>query len=79
MLVSIYVDGEKMFKGGGCVLYIYLFSMGFLFHWLKTTSLMSEKTKFYIYIILLVLAVALLVWFTYYCIKDSRRNKNKDI
>lgn len=69
IFVNIYMDGEKMFRGGGCVLYISLLAMASLFHWLDSTDILSNNIKLYIYVVLLILALTLLAWFTYYCIK----------
>lgn len=41
----IYMSGENMFKGGGCVLYIFLLGFSLFFQWINETKLLSLNGK----------------------------------
>lgn len=45
LLYNIYMSGENMFKGGGCVLYIFLLGFSLFFQWINETKLLSLNGK----------------------------------
>ena len=75
ILYNVYMCGESMFKGGGCVLYFFLFGSTLLCEWIHKTKLLSLNAKIVVCNIILVILLAIFLLFTYWRIRCWWKNR----
>ena len=77
LLYNIYMSGEKMFKGGGCVLYIFLLGFSLFFQWINETKLLSLNGKIVVLVIFMVILLVFLLLVIYWEIRRWWNNRKK--
>jgi Ca2+/Na+ antiporter len=77
LLYYIYMSGENMFKGGGCVLYIFLLGFSLFIQWINETKLLSLNGKIVVLVIFMVILLVFLLLVIYWEIRRWWNNRKK--